>query len=427
MAATSSHRRRIREALGAACALLGVSGAATVATEVDTALLYYGEGDRVQSLEAIVAARRPVFDNSFLSLRFTYDSLTGASANGATPSLGVQTFTRPSGRGSYAVPARQTPLDDTFKDTRFMVTGDFDFPLGALNRGGLGFNFSSEYDYLSFSGSGRLSRDFERRNRTLSAGFSLSRDSIDPEGGIPVPFADMEPAGTQPTRLPGTETKTVSDLLLGFTQVVDRVTLLHINYSHSNASGYQTNPFKLLSVVHGEGGAAPGEAVRQVYERRPDTRVKQSLYSELKRQFGQSTIVDLSYRYLWDDWGIVSHTVDFTYRRQIGANSHLRPHLRYYRQSAADFYAHSLIDGGQTPDFASADYRLGEFTAYTAGLKYGRSLEGGHAFSLRVEYYLQQGDSSPPDAVGVLRELDLFPSVGALIFQMGYSLELPWL
>jgi hypothetical protein len=430
VAATERRRRRgcgIREALGAACALIGASGPAAAVTEVETALLYYGEPDRVQTLEGVVAARREVFDRGFLSFRFTYDTLTGASANGATPSLGVQIFTRPSGIGFYTVPAGETPLDDTFKDTRIMATGDLDFAIGDLNRGGIGFNYSSEYDYSSLSLSGRLSRDFERRNRTLSAGFSVSQDKIDPEGGIPAPFGAMAPAGTAQPRLGGSDDKDVADLLLGFTQVIDQVTLLHLNYSHSHLSGYQTHPFKLLSVVQGPGDANPGETVDYIYEKRPDSRTKQSVYGEIKRRFGDATIVDLSYRYLWDDWGIGSHTVDFHYRHRLGNKSFLQPHLRYYKQTAADFYAHSLIDGQSLPAFASADYRLGEMTAYTIGLKYGRSLDNGHAFSLRVEYYLQQGDSSPPDAVGVLRDLDLFPSVDALIIQVGYSLDLEWL
>ena len=73
---------------------------------------------------------------------------------------------------------------------------------------------------------------------------------------------------------------------------------------------------------------------------------------------------------------------------------------------------------------ASADYRLGEMQTYTVGLKHGRRLGNGHDLTLRFEYYAQTGDSHPDEAFGALTDLDLFPTVEAFIFQVGYSLGL---
>ena len=47
----------------------------------------------------------------------------------------------------------------------------------------------------------------------------------------------------------GSESKDVLDLLLGFTQVLDRTTVLRVNYSYSDSSGYLNDPYKILSVV----------------------------------------------------------------------------------------------------------------------------------------------------------------------------------
>jgi len=38
-------------------------------------------------------------------------------------------------------------------------------------------------------------------------------------------------------------------------------------------------------------------------------------------------IVDLSYRYMWDDWGISSHTFNMRYRWMLGNKHYLFPDL----------------------------------------------------------------------------------------------------
>jgi hypothetical protein len=45
-----------------------------------------------------------------------------------------------------------------------------------------------------------------------------------------------------------------------------------------------------------------------LYESRPETRDKQSVYALLKRNMG-GNVLDVSYRYMTDDWGVDSQTV----------------------------------------------------------------------------------------------------------------------
>jgi hypothetical protein len=175
-------------------------------------------------------------------------------------------------------------------------------------------------------------------------------------------------------------------------------------------------------VIDAAPGPNQGDPVDYRYEKRPDTLVKQSLYGKVVRHFDVG-VLDLAYRYLWDDWGTRSHTAELHFRRDLNARHYLQPHLRWYRQTAADFFVHSLTDEQPLPAYASADPRLAAFTAYTAGLKYGYRLANGHTLSARAEYYFKRGDSSPPEAVGALRDFDLFPAIGAIIVQLEYSLE----
>ena len=422
----------VRHALAAAtCTLLGsvtqVSHAEEDPTEweFDSAVLFYSEPDRVSAVEPVINARREIGDDENVNLRLTLDTLTGASANGAVATDKVQTFTRPSGNGQYTAQPGETPLDDTFKDTRVALSGSWEKPLSRMIRSNLGASVSKEFDYLSLGVNGLLSYDFNNRNTTLQTGLSFASDTIDPEGGIPIPFASMGEVGEAQPRQEGTEDKNTVDLLLGVTQVIDKNTIGQLSYSFSNSSGCHTDPFKLLSLVDGTSGETL-ENDGYVFENRPDKRQKHSLYGSVKHHF-INDIAEASYRFYTDDWGIDSHTLDLKYRKNLGKERYLEPHLRLYQQSEADFYRHSLVENRNPqgdlvfPDFSSADYRLGDFTATTVGLKYGMKFKNGNDFSIRGEYYLQTGDSSPSDAIGVQRSQDLYPDVDAIILQLNYS------
>ena len=106
-------QRRIAGLLSAAtCSLLGgPAQAADNEWDVDSAVLYYDEGDRVTAWEPVISATREIDDEEYLTHKLVLDSLTGASASGAVPSTNPQTFTRPSGNGQYTVAPNETPLD----------------------------------------------------------------------------------------------------------------------------------------------------------------------------------------------------------------------------------------------------------------------------------------------------------------------------
>ncbi len=147
--------------------------------------------------------------------------------------------------------------------------------------------------------------------------------------------------------------------------------------------------------------------------------MKQSLFGLLKHDLG-GHVLEASYRYMTDDWGIDSQTVDLHVRFAMGAGRYLQPHLRYYTQSAADFYRTVLFDGEPLPEFASADYRLAAFDGVTLGFKYGWPGKLGD-WSLRASYYQAVGQPSAGSDVGVLRDLDLDPNMKAIIAQFSFK------
>lgn len=421
----------------ATCALLGSAVAAPVAAEeeagrwsLDSTLLYYGESDdRVQDISAAVSAQRDFGDERKLSATLTADTLTGASASGAIALDRPQTFTSPSGRAVYTTGAGDVPLDDTFLDTRFALNASWTQPLARLYTVSAGLGFSTEYDYTHLGANVSLARDFNKRNTTLSAGVAWSQDDIDPVGGRPIPLSQMLDIGNDSNKRDGSESKDVLDLLLGFTQVLNRTTVLRVNYSYSDSSGYLNDPYKLLSVVDPTTGdtlarAPIGQGPDGVYlfESRPDSRTKQSLFAEVKHAFG-APVMHFSYRFMTDDWGIDSHTGEIRLRWPLG-EGYIEPQLRYYTQSEADFYRASLVNGAALPRYASADFRLGDFDATTVGIKYGHGTSNGNEWSIRAEYYQQNGSVPREQIVGNQANREQYPDLSAVIVQFGYRFRL---
>jgi hypothetical protein len=378
----------------------------------DTAMLFYTEGsDRVSAFEPKLDATYDFLDGRVLSAGFTVDALTGATPNGAAPSSQPQTFTTPSGNSSFTAAPGEMPLDPSFKDTRFAGDLGYSTRLGDANTLGVHANASTEYDYRSLGGGATLSRDFNLRNTTLSAGVNYAHDTINPVGGAPTPLAPKIGAGGGPDR-----SKTVLDGLIGLTQVLSTTSLMQINYSVSRSSGYLNDPYKIVSVVD-----ANGDPVRYLFESRPDSRLKHAAFVQYKRFVLDRDVVEASYRFMTDDWGIDSHTVDGLYRWNFDGAHYLEPQLRWYHQTAADFYRVAL-DTGETPEHASGDPRLGAFDGITFGLKYGQTFFGDMQWNARLEYYKQVGrqEGLPPVAGPALSKFDVAPDLNVVMLTLGF-------
>ena len=407
----------------ASCSLLGVAHAATETPwDIDTAILLYTEADRVSALEPVISAKKEIDDDEFISYKLTLDTLTGASATGAVPSTQAQTFTRPSGDGEYQIDANETPLDDTFRDTRVQFTLGWDKPIDRQNRRTLGFNISREFDFTSISGNAGWTHELNQKNTSLNAAINIELDEIRPVGGTPLALSSQI-LGSPIQRDGNSESKQIIDLIFGVTQIIDRSSLFQVNLSHGISDGYLTDPYKLVSVVDTAVGANEGEPVNQIYENRPDSRSRTGIFTRYKKQFENRDIFNASFRFMTDDWGIDSQTFDVSYRFRFKSGYYLQPRIRLYQQTAADFYRFFLRDDEAVPTDVSADYRLGNLDAQTIGIKFGHANSQGDGWSVRLEQYVQSGDSSPSEAFGQLTSQDLYPDVEATIVQFAYSFQ----
>ncbi|MDH5516477.1 MAG: DUF3570 domain-containing protein [Gammaproteobacteria bacterium] len=419
-----SSSKKIRDSLSlACCSLLQVAPEASATpigdVSIDSAVLIYSESDnRVSLIEPVVKLKTELKEDQFLSVQLVFDALTGASPNGAQASNVAQTFTSPSGVGEYTTPANELPLDSTFRDSRFAMAATLESPIDRLQKNIYSLSLSAEHDWNSLSAGYTYSKDLNLRNTTVMTGASLTYDAISPVGGAPVEFAQMlAPGFSQPKD--GKKDRNTIDFIAGISQVLNRSTITQLNYSVSQSDGYHNDPYKILSLLDDTSALPTGN---YLYEKRPDNRQRHIIYWKTAHHFTDD-VINIAYRYYQDDWGIVSHTADLKYRYELSAKSFLQPHIRFYSQTAADFYRHSLLasEASALPDFASADFRLGEFNSTTIGLKYGRELGNNRHFSSRLEVMQQSGNSQPADAFGEQLNQDLYPDLTAIILQFSYS------
>jgi len=444
---SSSHARQ--RLIAASCALLGASGArgqelldsagdtGSGSTVVDSALAYYKESDgRIQAIEPVVNLRHDFGDGKLLSLNLTYDSLSGATPNGALTSDQPQTFSTPSGNSAgntpeasavrseqdgsegsstYTVAPGQLPMDPNFHDQRVALGAGYQLPLSRLTQMNIGGDISYERDFVSTSANASIAHDFNQKNTTVSLGVNTEFDSLNPIGGAPVPGTDyslFEKTGSQ--------SKNDTGLLLSLTQVMSRRWISELNLSTNRATGYLNDPYKIVSVIDPSGATAG-----YLYENRPATRTRNVVYWE-NRVALDSAAAALSLRYMTDDWGIRSDTANLSVRWSNSSRTqYLEPSVRWYQQTAADFYM-PWIDSAavQSIDNASADSRLGAFHAFTYGVKYAlkrpdESGNSGSEFSVRLEYYQQFVDNKAPGP-GSLQNLNLYPGLSSVMLQFGW-------
>ncbi len=425
----------------AACALLQVAAPVSEAADndtgnetrwdIDSSVLIYSESDgRVSAFEPGVRVGIDLGDDEFVNLQIVADALTGATPNGAHKSTVVQTFTTPSGNTPYTVQPGELPKSTTFRDSRVALTAEWDKPLTRLSSVLLGASLSDEIDYTSLSLSGTYEHEMNNKNTTLAAGLATTFDTINPIGGIPLGLNPMRQAGSAQQRVGTDDTRTSVDLILGVTQVIDRKTLMQFNYTHGSSSGYHNDYNNVLTVYDpvtnaplvGDWLTLDANDMPYLFEKRPDSRSKDIFFVRAVHHL-EEDVINLSYRFYTDDWGITSHTLDLRYRYQMDG-SYLVPHLRYYTQTGADFYRHNLkvdtdIDratGAVNVDFASNDYRLAPSDTVTVGLKYGLPLSDDSEFSMRAEVMTQTiTDSTVPAG-------EETPGLDAIILQFNYSL-----
>jgi hypothetical protein len=227
-----------------------------------------------------------------------------------------------------------------------------------LENGSIGGNigYSEEDDYRATYGGLSGERHFNNDLTTVSVGISYSAD-------------DIFPVDAEIFNRVVSENKTSTSAVINISQIISQVSTVQFAVSFTEQAGYLTDPYKLR-------------------DNRPDEKSQIALSGSYRRYIRSADAAwHINYRYYNDDFGISSQTVDMSWHQNLGRNFQLVPTLRYYSQSAANFFTN--VDDFLRPDsdFQSSDYRLAAFGAVSGGLSLRADL-GGWRTTLTAERYI---------------------------------------
>ncbi len=227
-----------------------------------------------------------------------------------------------------------------------------------LDNGSVGGNigYSEEDDYRATYGGISGERHFNNDLTTVSIGLSYSADDIFP--------VDAELFGRVIS-----ESKHSASGVVNVSQIINQFSTIQFALSVTEQTGFLTDPYKLRDT-------------------RPDEKTQIALSSSYRRYFPTANAAwHINYRYYNDDFGVSSNTVDMSWHQNLGRNYRLVPTLRYYSQSAANFFTN--VDNFIRPetDLQSSDYRLSAFGAISGGLSLHANM-GSWRTTLTAERYL---------------------------------------
>jgi hypothetical protein len=284
----------------------------------------------------------PLGRNMSLHVDANYESLSGASP--WFTSLGLDGEPIVNLSGPSGISDRRTEL--SIGSRYYLENGSF-----AANIG-----YSQENDYQSVYFGLNAEKHYNNDLTTVSAGLSYSSDEIFPtDAALFNRVID--------------EDKQSTSVFVSVSQIINQVSSFQSAFSLTEQSGFLSDPYKLRDV-------------------RPDDKTQIAWSNSYRRFFvSADAALHVNYRYYHDDFGISSHTSDLSWHQNLGRTFQLVPQLRYYSQSAADFFTN--VDDFLNPasEYQSSDYRLSAFGAVSGGFSVIADM-GSWKATLTAERYL---------------------------------------
>lgn len=232
--------------------------------------------------------------------------------------------------------------------------------------------YSTEHDYVSRALGLDARWSTDDNNRTWTVGYGHASDTID----------NSYSGGPSATAI--NQHKRTHEFMGGVTQVLTSTDIAQFNLTRSVGKGYYNDPYKTL-------------------DQRPDQRDAWIALARWNHYVGQfDASVRSSYRYYSDTFGVQSHTAGVDWVQPVGKWT-FTPGVRYYTQTAANFYQDAILNAqgqyDQTAVFArafsllgkdqSTDQRLSAFGAVTLSMKVSYALRPDTVVDVKYETYRQ--------------------------------------
>ncbi len=293
----------------------------------------------------------PLGRNMSLHVDANYESLSGASPWFTSRSLDGEPVVNLSGPSGIWDRRAELSVGSRY----YLDNGSF--------AGKIGYSEENDYSAVYFGLNGE--RNYNNDLTTVSVGLSYSSDEIFPTDAAL--FNRVIEDDKQST-----------SVFFSVSQIINQVSSFQSALSITDQSGFLSDPYKLRDI-------------------RPDNKTQIAWSNSYRRFFvSANAAFHVDYRYYHDDFGISSHTSDVSWHQNLGRTFQLVPQLRYYSQSAADFFTN--VDDFLNPisEYQSSDYRLSAFGAVSGGFSVIADM-GSWKATLTAERYLANDKYSAYD------------------------------
>lgn len=264
-------------------------------------------------------------------------------------------------------------------------------------------SLSTEHDYNSLGLGGSYTRLFNEKNTELSLSGNVFLDQW--LKIYPYELRPFEPGGSglnsslfrrytitgNPNYSPkfnGLNGKARDSYSAGLvlTQILSRKMQIAFLADWVLQKGLLSTPFQRVYFSDADSSFIENFRLADDVERLPDSRMKIALGARLNYYLNERIVFRTFYRYYTDDWGINSHTASIEMPVKLSDKFTIYPSYRYYKQTAADYFA-AYNQHLSTEKYYTSDYDLSGFSAnqYGIGLRYTDVFTEHHIWKLKIK------------------------------------------
>jgi hypothetical protein len=214
---------------------------------------------------------------------------------------------------------------------------------------------SDESDYVADTAYFSLSQDLFGDLTTVSLTYRRGWNDV---------FRNVKDANGARIRDPGFQDQVdTRAYAVGLSQILTRNLILGANYEVITDEGFLNSPYR--SVRYVSPSDPTGFALQaEVY---PRTHTSNAASVRARYYLPYRAAIEGSYRFFTDTWGVDAHTVDINYTHPAFRRWVFDGRVRYYRQTAADFYS-DLFPRRDFANFLARDKELSTFNSVTLGV-----------------------------------------------------------
>lgn len=309
----------------------------TTQTSASSALYIRNDSDGTTVVTPRIAVGAPISDQTRVDAVYTVDVWTSASVDIRSSASKPVTEQRDQ---------LDLSLEHAFTDVTF----------------GGSYRYSTEYDYESHGGTIGGSYDFADNNATLAVRAQGYFDTVGRAG---------DPGFQKESNTLGVRTS--------LTQVLTPVWLVQGVYEIGLQTGYLSSPYRYVRFSP-DGDQSVGTCRPPVSmcapEENPDSRTRHAIGASTRRALGETIAVGGGYRFYFDDWSMLSHTVTLDATWTAGESWLLSAEYRFYMQNDAGHYQPSYLAPTPTrpaPVYYTRDKELSALTSHRLSLEVTRT------------------------------------------------------